>query len=662
MALFGLVPRMIYLVEYSRDPTFHLSILDTFYNEQMARQIADGKGAPPIPYFRAPGYPYFLAGIFSIVGYDYFRARLVQVLLSALTCGLTALLGARLFGAAAGVIAGAIIGLHGTLIVNAAEFLSPVQILLVNVPMLICLVEGARTGRTPWWIAAGIFAGQSVLVRADVVPFLAFVLAYAWWFFPQRRRWVPAALFCAMVALPVLATFARNAIHGGEAILLPTEGGVNWFMGNNPESDGVSVRLPGKLTWNIGWEDFKFVAEKETGRPMNYKEACSYFYGKGFACWRDNPAWMTKHLLRKLYLFWHGCELMNSRDDYASRIYSWVSRLTIQDRFIYLPFGLIGPLVIGAMFWLRRDRLAGILSLYMLCYWFFVSVFFVTMRFRLPTIPACAVLIGGFLVSVVPHVRRHWASGTLWGSRDFLVSCGLVAAALVAFNVEGIWRSNSPAMYHYMAGEASRQLKRPKDAVQHLEKALELKPDLEAAYSYLADAYRDMDDYANAERIYRRMLEKEPTNASIHSWLAEVLGMQERRKEACEAYETSIRYNPTILTAQIGYGMLLLDMGSTEPAKQRFLAAEAISPHAVSKAQLGSISAWEGRTTEALAYFEEALKLNPRIVDARMEMVRLLASQGRREEATRHLREALQAGAPRQQVEAVARQTGLALP
>ncbi|MEJ2722497.1 MAG: hypothetical protein P8181_15365, partial [bacterium] len=87
--LFGLALRVTYLSEIKNAPAFAYPAYDAAYHDYWARAIDSGDWSPPkfhqdpkideLPFFRPPGYPYFLAGVYAITGGSYLGARLLQM-------------------------------------------------------------------------------------------------------------------------------------------------------------------------------------------------------------------------------------------------------------------------------------------------------------------------------------------------------------------------------------------------------------------------------------------------------------------------------------------------------------------------------------------------------------------------------------------------------
>lgn len=606
-AVVALVVRLAYISEYRADPTFDLQLLDQLYNDDLARRILRD-GAPREVWFRPPGYVWFLAALRAVFAEGYLGIRVVQAVVGLLGVALTALLAGRTFGNRAAWIAGAIMALCGSLVVADAELLSPVLVVPLNAAMLLLLGEAARCGRAQWWIGAGIAAGASAVVRPDVLPFLPVAAALVWWMNADRRRAsIGVAAFAVAAAAIVLPLAARNRIVGGEWVLVSANGGANFYIGNNAESDGRSVTFPGLTQWGGGWEDTKALAEREAGRTLSWSEASSHFFAKGLASWRENPGAMATLALRKLWYFGHGLEILNSRDDYTSRHFSVVARVLLWPFPPHLPWGLLGPIAMGVAFWAwRRGGAARLLVAYIAVYWVVVAAFFVTGRFRLPVVPAAAVLAAGFVHAIL---SQGFASKTL------RVPLIVAAVALVAFNIPqntGSWKPGARSQYAYAAGTALANAGRADEAIPLLAEAWHDDPQLDDAALFLADAYRTNGDFAAAEGVYAKLLERHPDNASMHAWMGEALAMQGRADEAVGHLRRAVMLDPSSFDGHMGLASLLLQGGGdTTEARGHLEAADRAKPDARARHLLGVIAESEGRRDEAVAYYRGALEVDP---------------------------------------------------
>ena len=107
-ALFAvaLLLRLAHVLAMRASPYFTNPVIDAATYDDAARAIAAGHGHPDVIFWQPPGYSYFLAMIYSVLGSGYLGPRIAQALLGALSACLTAWIGARVFGRRVGLGAG----------------------------------------------------------------------------------------------------------------------------------------------------------------------------------------------------------------------------------------------------------------------------------------------------------------------------------------------------------------------------------------------------------------------------------------------------------------------------------------------------------------------------------------------------------------------------
>ncbi len=217
---------------------------------QLAVGLVEGKGyvkadGTPTAY-RPPGYAFWLAGIYRLLGPHDLYARLANVLLGVLTCWLTYALGRLIFDERVGLLSALIMALFPSLIawtnILATENLF-IPILLGVLLSFILAVKRTGTG-WGWLVLCGILTGSLALIRpaALILPgllFLAYLFQTGARFF-SRPWWAAAwqaALLSGLVALVMLATILpwsmRNLRALGQFVLIATEGGITLLAGQN---------------------------------------------------------------------------------------------------------------------------------------------------------------------------------------------------------------------------------------------------------------------------------------------------------------------------------------------------------------------------------------------------------------------------------------------
>lgn len=151
-------------------------------------------------------------------------------------------------------------------------------------------------------------------------------------------------------------------------------------------------------------------------------------------------------------------------------------------------------------------------------------------------------------------------------------------------------------------------------------------------WGHLADAqlsWRADEDLAAAERHYRAALALMPREDRARVGLSSLLQQQERWDEARAYWDAAVAADATDLVAVYQQGRLSAVTGSEldagEQAMRRILAADPL-PESLSRAathwRLGQILDKLGRREDAVAALAEAVRLDPRLEDAK----KLLAS------------------------------------
>jgi len=164
-----------------------------FYS-QIARNLLDHRGysgeteEPFVPtYVRVPGYPFFLAGVYSIFGRDNDKAvRIIQVLLDTATCWLVALLAlawvppdsSREKRRRVMLIALALAAICPFNAIYVSTILTETwATLLVVALMLLCTtaLKGSTKAKPLIWFSGGVIGGMATMFRPDCAIFSAAV-------------------------------------------------------------------------------------------------------------------------------------------------------------------------------------------------------------------------------------------------------------------------------------------------------------------------------------------------------------------------------------------------------------------------------------------------------------------------------------------------------
>ncbi|MFA5251842.1 MAG: glycosyltransferase family 39 protein, partial [Phycisphaerae bacterium] len=120
----ALTVRLIYLYESSANPTFQVPIVDSKIYDETARAFVSGQGMVSNFFWQPFFYQFFLSVVYIFSGNSIIFAKIIQVLLGALTCALTYKLGKKIFGERTGIIAGLIAAFYGPMFFYESELLA----------------------------------------------------------------------------------------------------------------------------------------------------------------------------------------------------------------------------------------------------------------------------------------------------------------------------------------------------------------------------------------------------------------------------------------------------------------------------------------------------------------------------------------------------------
>ncbi len=608
--------RWAYLAEVRHEPDFRLPGIDAKYHDYWARALVSGDWTPPEgkpdpeiqrhPYFRPPGYPFFLALLYRIAHGSYLWSRALQMALGLASVALAFGMGRRWFDARVGSIWCALMAFYWVFPYYESQFLEPP--LLVFLGLLAWTAAGFWTERfhARSMLASGALWGLFALVRPNVLLWIPFFAAWIWWV-ARRRRQPPRAAWAGLLALGLGLACAiapatwRNYRTSGERVLISTNGGINLLIGNTPQAQGfVQSDIPGYGFFGTSF-DYPVLIQalsQKIGAPVSHAQASRIFARDAWGFIRAEPARILRLMAIKTLLFWGPQEVGNNKEDEVERIQSRILR--------WMPGNFAGVLALflggaglaaGRCFRRRLGDLgqtdpghAGELAAGFLLFiaTFFAShlPFFVAGRYRVPLVPFLLFFGAGLLSAAWDWFRqRNWR-----------------ALATAALAVGGA----------YAVGGRNYTSLRPDAARWHFDRAVAL-----AAQGRTLDA----------EAEYERVLQLHPGYSLAHFNLGSLLANQGRRASARMHLEEAVRLYPDYLPARLNLGLLCFEMGSRDQALgllQSYL--EQVPDHPAANYFAGQILAARQEPRAARDRFAAALHADPDNPEALNSLAWLLAT------------------------------------
>lgn len=384
----ALLLRIIYLIIYSGMPDWNMLTVDNYYHFNWAKDIASGNIFGDTTYFRAPFYIFCLALVFSLFGMTLTVARILGLLIGLGSLLLTYLTGNKLFGKRTGLIAASIQAVYPVVLYFESELLlDPLFMLLLQLSVYF-LVLWYKEQRLSSFICMALSLGLASITRPTALLFLPIVIVFicltnALW--GQRVKLSTA--FVILVALIILPITIRNYFVGEETVLISSQGGINFYIGNHQLSDGLTAAMPEPLGHNWKIDDIEYLAKSEMKAEFNSGALSDSWYKKTFDEIIERPLHWSGLFLKKLYYNFSNREISNNRN-----LAYFFSQHPIL-KFSFLSFAIVFALSVFAIVTGYKSHW-GVRLLFFVIVFYSVAValFFFSSRFRLPLLPFYIIL------------------------------------------------------------------------------------------------------------------------------------------------------------------------------------------------------------------------------------------------------------------------------
>ena len=327
----ALVLRLLYLKQMTATPLFHGLVVDADKFDGLALKILGGDFTHKEFIYLNPLYPFFLALIYFIGGHSQFSVLCTQAVIDSLSCILLYYCAATLFNKAVGIIAAITYACYGLAIFYTGTLLAPTLVIFLSLAFIASLLPGEK--RKPYaFFISGILFGLVVAARPNVILFLFFLPL---WFFTalknklgisrsMRRLSLFLVGFLAVMSLITIRNYSIEKSFSPFSV----QGGINFYIGNNPEATGTFMTPHGLSSSPI--EQVKTsirYAEKQLGRTLTPSQASRYWLSQGLTFITNNPLDAFSLYLTKCAFFWRKEELPLNVDYSLSRTFLPIFRL-----------------------------------------------------------------------------------------------------------------------------------------------------------------------------------------------------------------------------------------------------------------------------------------------------------------------------------------------
>ena len=327
--------------------------------------------------FRAPGYPFFLAAIYTIFGHHFLAVRMIQCLLDAITIIFIFFIARLIFDHRAATLSALIFAVYRLFIYTASTFFpTTVFIFLLSIIMFLLLsIEQKRTILK--MVLSGVILGLAVLTVPTVLVFVPFALS--WILFGLGNLNSKTVLSCFIIFLSiVLALFPwllRKYKIYRKPFVIATNGGYNFWMGNNQwadESSGNTIQRSGYLL-------------KKLNQAGSDTEKESIYYQDAFEFIKKHPKRLVTLTLQKTLNLWR----LYLMPDTGYKTKALLSKMLGAASFGPMSFLAIWGILLS---WRQKKKYSVLFMLLFFSFTMMYSLFITKVRLRLPLDPYLIIL------------------------------------------------------------------------------------------------------------------------------------------------------------------------------------------------------------------------------------------------------------------------------
>lgn len=678
LTFLGLTLRIIFMLAMrSSWPGWDSPTIDALYHHLWAKQIASGEilgggsGYDAGPFFRAPLYPYILGLIYSIFGTEFLAVRLIQHLIGVLAVPLVFLVARQYFSPVVAYLASFLVAVNGVLIYFESQLLLDFLTVVFYLIFFYLLIEAHKKNR-PWlYLMTGLMAGMFAITRPNILVVVPLVII--WIFLAERNiksKVKHGFLLLAGICILILPVTFRNIVIGDDMVLIASQGGINFYIGNNDQADGYTALLPGTgHTWQYSDAEYE-VAGYLGQKPGTIKpsKVSSYFYGKALRFILTSPGKFLKLLLKKIYLFWNRFEISNNNNLYFLTGYIGMPK------YLLSLFVVIGPLgLVGAILCFKKEKHYWLFPIMIFGYMATVMAFFITSRFRIPVVPLLSITaVYAFYEAVKALIEKRF-------KYTLLILISTLVVGLFSWSNFYKHHDRSMAMADYSLGNIFLKKGDYESARVQYQKALQQAHYLPKAHLNLGVLAFYEGDTVTARTEFQNEIKSCGRSAKAFNNLSLLKRLKGDYESACALADSAVRYFPNYKEAYINrilaswgkndttmiksavenfvqtfplepsaryyHGLYLLRSGNPELAKEEFRFAatrrmDIVAEYDLSEIysaalpygyqpqkirgksfyQLGLISAQKGDIDSAFYFFKQAIQDIPNDPDARANL------------------------------------------
>jgi tetratricopeptide (TPR) repeat protein len=264
-----------------------------------------------------------------------------------------------------------------------------------------------------------------------------------------------------------------------------------------------------------------------------------------------------------------------------------------------------------------------------------VATFYVFGRYRFTLVPGLAVLAGAGLAGTASAVRAR-----TFAARTWTVALVAVALAAAASNRTVVSSDEIAAnAYFNLAWKLEGEERADGDPVaarRYYERTLALRPAHPDALNNLGNLFARQGRIAQARERFAAAVAADPRHANARLNLGRAFIAEGRPQVALPHLEEAVRMRPADAAAREALAQTLFRAGRPADAVPHYRELKRFAATPAGLNNLGSALAAAGRLREAVAEFDEALRLDPDFAEAHDNLAVAYVHLGDLDGAARH--------------------------
>jgi len=351
----------------------------------------------------------------------------------------------------------------------------------------------------------------------------------------SRTGLVPALILAGAIIVTIAPVTLRNLLAADDFVIVSSSGGINFYIGNNTEADGLSAAMPPPLgsSWQIA--EIRLMAEEDMGSRLKSSEVSAYWFKRGLDWIFNDPVGFIRLYIKKMYFLFNKAEISNNRN-----IDHFFQRHRILD-IIPLNFAIVFVLaltgIVMNLFDRRWGEASGFILSFTVLYALIIALFFINARFRLPILPYLFIFASDGIHRIIERSSKR----TIFRRQNLVaVLAGFLALLLSISNLYHI-KLNDTSGGMFNKANYFLHLDRLNEAVALYRDVLAANPTYPEANLNLGAAFFRMARGDSAEVYFTEELRHHPHNARAHSNMASLYfsrgDLEKSRRYAGEAID-----------------------------------------------------------------------------------------------------------------------------